>query len=304
MYFHNRHIRNASFKKQNLSNADFSGWNLKGASFQGANLEGTDFSGVKTGKSDRFELQLLSLTFSVIAGILLGFGSWNGSYVGFGCGGSRLDPNAWMLNPFVGILAFATVGAVSKRWIAKIFATTFCLSGAISLLAMGLAIQSSSGVFFILWIFLIPCLAIAGIYAGYRNGSVAIGCIWIAFAVSSAISAAYSAIRLNEVPSAIFFAIFTLITASLATHAFHRHFVRVSQASHTSFRNANLRSAKFYDAILEDCDFSGANLEGVEWDRTTIKNCKFSPKWKSVEIANQDGWRSDRSTDVMNTHSV
>ena len=43
----------------------------------------------------------------------------------------------------------------------------------------------------------------------------------------------------------------------------------------TSFDGADLTNARFVNAVLENCDFSDANIEGIDWYGATFKNCKF-----------------------------
>ncbi|MEE3720019.1 pentapeptide repeat-containing protein [Tumidithrix elongata RA019] len=292
MDYRDRNLNHQSFQKQALSNANFSRSDLRGANFQEANLEEANFSGVKTGKSEQFTWQLFLLILCIFVSMLLGFMSWGVSHTSFGCGASRFDPNMWIVNLPAWIAAFATAGAASRGWIFRIYMGAIVCAVAMSVMPM------INMVILPIWLLIALVLAIAGISAGYRYGSVAIGGVWMAVAVSSATSAAYSVISLKSVSQGVVYGILTLLIAALATHAFHRHFMRVWQTRHTSFRGANLQDAKFRNALVENCDFRDANLEGVDWDGAVIKNCQFSPTWKSVEIWHQEGWQDIESASL------
>lgn len=285
MDYSGRNLSNESFKRQDLSGKDFSGSDLRGTSFQSAILERADFSGIRTGKSERFASQFGLLVFSIIVGIFLGFVSWQISITSIGCGGDRLDPYMWIINPFGWTIGFATTGAISRTWIFRRY--LFVLGFAIALIPLN-AISPYFGLLWILVAIGFLILAIAGIIAGYRYGSVAIGSIWVAIGVSSAISAGYSIIALQSIPLGTIYFLIAIVPTAMATRSFHRHFARIWQASKTSFRGANLQYATFRHAVLEDCDFRSANLKGVEWDGATIKNCKFPPEAKSEEVMYQE----------------
>jgi hypothetical protein len=114
-----------------------------------------------------------------------------------------------------------------------------------------------------------------GMYLGYRQGSIAVGMVWIAVGVSSATSAGYSWIKLHEHYYAVLFAILAIFPAILATKAVNLHFAKVKMSSLTSFYGADLENARFVNAVIENCDFRNANLKGIDWDGATFRNCKF-----------------------------
>lgn len=121
------------------------------------------------------------------------------------------------------------------------------------------------------------------LYLGYKKGSIAVGMVWMAVVVSSSISAGYSWLKYHEIHYAILFAILALLPAVLATKAFNLHFAKVKMSAMTSFQGADLANARFVNAILENCDFLGANLVDIDWHGTTFKNCKF-PKGFSTDV--------------------
>lgn len=57
-----------------------------------------------------------------------------------------------------------------------------------------------------------------------------------------------------------------------------------------AFSFTDLKNARFVNAVLENCDFLGANLVGVDWHGATFKNCKF-PK----------GFPNDEQTAIAQT---
>jgi len=133
-------------------------------------------------------------------------------------------------------------------------------------------------------------MSLFGLYLGYEKGSIAVGMVWMAVLVSSSISAGYSWLKYHEIHYAILFAILALLPAVLATRAFNLHFAKIKLSAMTSFNGADLTNARFVNAVLENCDFLGANLVGVDWHGATFKNCKF-PK----------GFSKDEQTAITQT---
>ncbi|MBD2098688.1 pentapeptide repeat-containing protein [Trichocoleus sp. FACHB-591] len=59
----------------------------------------------------------------------------------------------------------------------------------------------------------------------------------------------------------------------------------------TSFKRANLASARFNNSIVRNSDFTGAKLAQVNWDKAKFSNCRFQDP-KIVELcAHKDGSR-------------
>ncbi|HBC41596.1 MAG TPA: hypothetical protein DCZ88_06815 [Pseudanabaena sp.] len=61
----------------------------------------------------------------------------------------------------------------------------------------------------------------------------------------------------------------------LAIQAFNIRFAKLKIAATTSFVDSDLTKTRFVNAVLHDCDFSMAKLEGVDWCSATFSNCKF-----------------------------
>jgi hypothetical protein len=135
-------------------------------------------------------------------------------------------------------------------------------------------------------------MSMFGLYLGYKKGAIAVGMVWMAVGVSSAISAGYSWIKYREIHYAILLAVLAILPAVLATRAFNLHFAKVKMSVVTSFDDADLTNARFVNAVLENCDFSGANIEGIDWYGATFKNCKFpngfSPDTQEAIAKNQE----------------
>ncbi len=52
----------------------------------------------------------------------------------------------------------------------------------------------------------------------------------------------------------------------------------------TTFKQADLSYAKFDHALLHHCDFSYAELNGVDWQSVHLTRCKFSPHSQPVPL--------------------
>jgi hypothetical protein len=206
----------------------------------------------------------------IILGIPLGLAAWFlGRFVLIGCGGEVSNPYGWLTNPFVWIFAFATAAAVSQR---RIFYIYMGLIGVMVIAGINSTALMIVGIGVMIAAF---GMSMFGLYLGYRKGAIAVGMVWMAVGVSSAISAGYSWIKYREIHYAILFAVLAILPAVLATRAFNLHFAKVKMSVVTSFDDADLTNARFVNAVLENCDFSGANIEGIDWYGATFKNCKF-----------------------------
>jgi len=277
------------FRAESDNYADFTGSRLKSCDFRDASLVGADFSETAIGRDEKtFQSQIMLMTLHIICGIPLGLLAWMLGRAVAECGiAISDDPYVWLTNPFAWILAFATAATMSKRWI---FGLYMGLIGLMILTALvgGFAL----GVVSIIVMLAAFGMSLLGLYLGYKQGSIAVGMVWMAVGVSSAISAGYSWFKYQEIHYAILFASLTLLPAVLATRAFNLHFAKVKILVTTSFCNANLKNARFVNASLENCDFLGANLEGIDWCGATFSNCKFSKGWSGdaqvAIVANTD----------------
>ncbi|WP_103667287.1 pentapeptide repeat-containing protein [Pseudanabaena sp. BC1403] len=276
--FQNQSFQN-EFRKGEEKEADFTGSRLKSCDFRGANLAGADFSETAISRDKQnFQKQITQMSLHIIFGVPLGLAAWTlGQLVLVGCGGEVANPYGWITNPFVWIFAFATAAAMSRR---KIFYVYMGLIGLMVIAAINSTALTVVGIGVMIAAFV---MSLFGLYLGYKKGAIAVGMVWMAVGVSSAISAGYSWIKHHEIHYAILFAVLALLPAVLATKAFNLHFTKVKMAAMTSFRGANLENARFVNANLENCDFLDANLQGVDWYGATFKNCKF-PKGFSMDV--------------------
>jgi hypothetical protein len=276
--FQNQSFQN-EFPKGEEKKADFTGSRLKSCDFRGANLAGADFSETAIARDDQnFQKQIMQMLLHIILGIPLGLVAWaSGQLVLIGCGGEVANPYAWMTNPLVWILAFATAAAMSRR---KIFYIYIALIGLMVIASINYMALSIVGIGAMIAAFV---MTLFGLHMGYKKGAIAVGMVWMAVGVSSAISAGYSWIKYHEIHYAVLFAVLALVPAVLATKAFNLHFTKVKMSAMSSFRGADLENVRFVNANLENCDFLDANLQGVDWYGATFKNCKF-PKGFSIDI--------------------
>jgi hypothetical protein len=270
-----RNVQNQSFQNEFRSGsnnqADFVGSRLESCDFRGTSLVGADFSEATIARDDKnFQKQIMQMSLHIILGVPLGLAAWaSGQLVFIGCGGEVANPYGWLTNPPVWILAFATAAAISQR---RLFYIYMGLIGLMVIAAINSTVLTVVGMGVMIAAFVI---SLFGLYLGYKKGAIAVGIVWMAVGVSSAISAGYSWLEHDEIHYAILFAVLALLPAVLATKAFNLHFAKVKMAAMTSFRGADLANARFVNADLENCDFLGANLQGVDWHGATFKNCKF-----------------------------
>jgi hypothetical protein len=268
--FQNQSFQN-EFRKGEDKTADFTGARLKGCDFRGAGLTDADFSETAIAKDEKnFQKQCINMFLHIILGIPLGLAAWFlGRFVLIGCGGEVSNPYGWLTNPFVWIFAFATAAAVSQR---RIFYIYIGLIGVMVIAGINSTALMIVGIGVMIAAF---GMSMFGLYLGYKKGAIAVGMVWMAVGVSSAISAGYSWLKYREIHYAILFAVLAILPAVLATRAFNLHFAKVKMSVVTSFDDADLTNARFVNAVLENCDFSGANIEGIDWYGATFKNCKF-----------------------------
>ncbi|WP_055077603.1 pentapeptide repeat-containing protein [Pseudanabaena sp. 'Roaring Creek'] len=270
-----RNFQNQSFQHEfrqgEKKRAYFTGSRLKSCDFRGANLAGADFSETAISRDKQnFQKQIMQMSLHIILGIPLGLVAWAfGQLIVVGCGTEVADPYGWITNPFVWIFTFATAAAISRR---KIF---YIYMGLIGLMVIATINSTALPLVAPVVMFAAFVISLFGLYLGYQKGAIAVGMVWMAVGVSSAISAGYSWLEHHEIHYAILFAVLALLPAVMATKAFNLHFTKVKMAAMTSFRGANLENARFVNANLENCDFLDANLQGVDWYGATFKNCKF-----------------------------
>ncbi len=269
--FKNQSFQN-EFRSGNANNTDFTGSRLRSCDFRGTNLTGADFSETSIGRdAEAFQAQIRQMVLHIILGVPLGLAAWfSGRLVFIGCGGEVSNPYGWLTNPFVWMFAFATAATMSKRRLFYVYIGLISLLLLTPLIGHPAVIVVSVGLMVMAF-----ATSIFGMYLGYRKGSIAVGMVWMAVAVSSAVSAGYSWIKLHEHYYAILFAILTIVPAILATKAFNLHFAKVKMSAMTSFYGADLENARFVNAVLENCDFRNANLKGIDWNGATFENCKF-----------------------------
>jgi Pentapeptide repeats (8 copies) len=269
-------LQNQSFQNEfrsgNNNHGDFVGSRLKSCDFRGASLVGADFSETAIARDDKnFQKQIMQMSLHIILGIPLGLAAWFFSQLVFvGCGDEGANPYGWLTNPFIWIAAFAAAATMTKR------ALFYVYIGLIGFMIFGALIGSKTASIISIGVLLVAFgMSLFGLYVGYKKGAIAVGMVWMAVGVSSAISAGYSWLKYHEIHYAILFAVLALLPAILATKAFNLHFSKVKMAAMTSFYGADLANARFVNAVLENCDFLGANLQGVDWHGATFKNCKF-----------------------------
>jgi|GEM_PF-842032 len=266
----------SEFKAGSDNYADFVGAKIKSCNFRCASLVGADFSETAIGRDEqKFKTQIMEMAWHLVIGIPLGFAAWFFNRAVIGCGvGLSSDPYGWLTNPFVWIGALSVAATLSHGWL---FIAYMGMIGLMTVIAMvNMVAANAIGVVLML---MALAASIFGLYLGYQKGSIAVGMVWIAVAVSSAISSGYSWFKYQEIHYAVLYAAIAVLPAILATRAFNLHFNKVKMSSMSCFQGADLTNARFVKAVLENCDFSGAKLDGVNWYGATMRNCRFPRGW-------------------------
>ena len=187
-----RHFQSQSFqnefRKGDANKADFTGARLKGCDFRGTGLAGADFSETAIVRDQKnFQKQCFNMLLHIILGVPLGVVSWfAGQLVIAGCGREAASPYGWIENPFVWIFAFSTAAAVSQR---RLFYVYMGLIGLMVIATINSTALMVVGIGVMIAAF---GMSLFGLYLGYKKGTIAVGMVWIAVGVSSAISAGYS----------------------------------------------------------------------------------------------------------------
>ncbi len=260
--FSNRDLRNRSFRGQQLNGADFSGSDIRGCDFSGAQLVAANFARVRTGQTHR---QIL------LPIVLAGMGalvSANGvARMVFAALGETAAQSTWvsvvMLHLFTGI---AGIGAASRRLVGLKSQVGEC-----GMYLSGLCSGALMGFFYV------------GSYFSYNVQGAISGAV-----VMAGLVAVLSAIARRPMPIVILvmgavaaygfaFLIWTvamtcfhvgrlgwgaglgglsLVYVLFAICALHTAGYDISHLSGTSFRGANITSARFDQATLKNTDFS------------------------------------------------
>ena len=213
-----------SFDRQNLAGANFSGAYINNCSFKRANLVGANFSNACIGhsKSTTRRKIISALVTAATTLVVLLIARFNNS-------------------------AFATASllAILMVTIAQFYKYTPALVW--------------------LWAATLPAtfyLSIAGLYRAFRNFSLGLMPISIAYVL----------------------VVFAFATVSIV---FSSKLAEGIRSTGASFLEANLTHANFMQARVENTSFLRAKLNHVTWAQVLLSSCKFSAGAAPIEISSQ-----------------
>ncbi|TAF51710.1 MAG: pentapeptide repeat-containing protein [Oscillatoriales cyanobacterium] len=218
--FANAKLVGLSFDRQNLAGADFSDAYINNCSFKQANLSGANFQRARIGHTQNTTRRKL-ISASVTAGttlLVLLIARFNNSAFA----------TASMLSVMLVIIAqlYKYTPALAWLWAATLPATFY--------------------------------LSVAGLYRAYRNFS------------------------LGLTPIALAYVIVVFMFASVSI-VFSMKLVEGIQSTGASFLEANLTHANFSEARIEKTSFLRAKLNHVKWFNSILSSCTFSAGSAPVE---------------------
>ena len=230
--FSNQSLSNRSFAGENLAGANFRNADIRGCDFTNANLEGADFSGVRTGKSLRQQVILISCviteTLISIAVAIFAFGVL-ATFIF-----EKIFANVTTFNGlFAGCVAFGSGVLLCFLYLLfRLITKTHHKD-----LPMGQSIVAVFvGVIIILGKMGFGEFIKGNIFGGIFYFSLAIFCSWL-----------------------------TWFGIVLAVRTFQR-------ATGTSFTKANLSYAQFIQSTLTGCDFSNSDISNAKFYKANLRN--------------------------------
>lgn len=264
-------LRGRSFRGADLKYTNFSGADLRGADFTGANLMAADFSNSITGMkiSTRILIFLGALVISLFSGYIA-------MLVGTTVQGmaKSVDKNeqiaAYITSGFIIIFAaFASWKGLFKalRWMLPFLIAIPVVLGLFMVIA---GFGSGKGAFLGIYaMMMMACMFVVGTISRATAGTLASGILFIIVAVGGGIFG-------RTVGGGIGTVVMALTCAYISKHALKTENpgsllrkIALTMGTYfgTSFRGANLTQANFSEAVIQNTDFSKADLSGVNWSK-------------------------------------
>ena len=268
MNYKNQDFRRTSFKGQDLHNADFSGSDLRGTDFTGAKLANADFANTKTGL--RAPAFILVFVFSLIISLLSG-------YIAM-LGGMTYQTLITSPDLRLRISGFITAGLfaifiILTVWKGGIFTLKIVLPVMLLALLLGVIIiytdyGTGMGAFYCaLSIFLFVLMFIVGTIARASAGALSSNIIFLVVAMGGAMFGRSLGGGIGTVILALACAVISkrALKGTKGFEVMRSVAFKVSTYFGTSFKSADLTNANFSKSVIKNTDFTGAKLEGVNW---------------------------------------
>jgi uncharacterized protein YjbI with pentapeptide repeats len=264
--FANQDLRDRSFRGQNLAGANFSGADLRGCDFSRANLQDADFNRARTGQSQR---QLYLTMVAVLCGSLL-FALTVGLI-------SVLVSTAVTLYllteaPQKSGMGMLGIIAAALPNLAKIGVGTFAAAFTVSF----------AGAFLYSHAVLLRTMLALSIIISFSVGF--FGAVLAKELTMNLLDTVLQLARVNLASTSMVIAGTVAILGMIALLIFQQTFRCLRYGIGTTFKQADLSYAKFDHALLHHCDFSHAELNGVDWQAVHFTRCKFSPNSQPVPL--------------------
>lgn len=269
MNYKNQNLRGKSFREQDIRNTDFSGSDLRGSDFTGANLAYANFSNTRSGlKTSSFILIfILTLLISLLSGyIAMLAGNTYQTMINSADEKIKLAGNitAAIFILFI-ILAVWKGGRFTFKIIFPVILLYLILGAIFKFTGAGTGIGAFYGA-------LALCLLVLMFFVGTisRAGAGTLSSNIIFFIV--AIGGAMFGRSLGGGLGTVILAIACMIISKRALNGtkgfefLNSVSLKVSSYFGTSFKSSDLTNANFSYSVIKNTDFTGANLDGVNWE--------------------------------------
>jgi hypothetical protein len=264
-----RDLQGKSFKGADLKYANFSGADLRSADFTGADLSGADFSKSVTGMKLSYKILIFigALVISLFSGYLammlgttvqgmIKSTDWHEHYAGLIASG--------FIVIFTGFSMWKGIYTATRR-VLPIMLGIPVVTGLFMVLS---GFGTGSGSFYGLYaILLMASMFTVGTISRATAGTLASGILFLIVAVGGGLFGRTVGGGIGTVILAVSCAIISKQALKLENSRSVLKKIALTMGTYygTSFRKANLTQANFSEAVIQNTDFSKADLSGVNW---------------------------------------
>jgi hypothetical protein len=267
--FTGKNLQGKSFKGVDLQQANFSGSDLRGADFSGAKLMGADFSKSVTGMriSSKIMIFIVALIFSLFSGyiaMLVASTTW---------GMIKSADKAEHIGGYVTLVFLVFFAAIASwkglfRTIKKVLPFMIAIPVILGLFMVLLRLSSGKGSFYgLIALLLLVFMFVVGTISRATAGTLASTVLFIIVAIGGGVFGRTVGGGIGTVVLAISCAYISknALKADNPDSILRKIALTVGTMFGTSFKNADLKKANFIGAVINNTDFSNANLEDVDW---------------------------------------
>ncbi len=264
-------LHEKSYKGKNLANANFSEADLRGVDFSDTILTNADFSKCRTGLKTPAALMvfIISLIISMLSGYLAMLAGATFQYAI-----NSSDPNivwsGYITAGLVVLFILYTILKGGKNFLLfiGITITLVLIIGLISRLSgAGTGMGSIYGS---LTLVIFAIMSMVGIIARASAGTLSSNIIFLVVAIGGATFGRTIGGGLETVVLAVACAVLSkqVLSKPKSFPVLIKTALIIGTYFGTSFKNADLKSADFSEAIIGNTNFTGADLTGVNWDNS------------------------------------